>query len=145
MTTNNQSELKGLAKDLRRLLYLNQAQTFTIQSILENPICQPILKDIIKKQVNAMNYVRNEIKSRDKADTWQLIQNELDSDRMHDIALHIDFIADISNLAEITDILQEHYNEHIIVFLSAYFAKYPLIHGNNMQALFGWTLITVIH
>lgn len=37
MTTNNQSELKGLAKDLRRLLYLNQAQTFTIQSIQFNP------------------------------------------------------------------------------------------------------------
>ena len=111
MTTNKELELKGLAKDLRRLLYLNQAQTFTIQSILANPICQPILKDIIKKQVNAMNYVRNEIKSRDKADTWQLIQNELDSDRMHDIALHIDFIADIANLSQITEILQEHYNE----------------------------------
>jgi hypothetical protein len=113
MTTNSQSELKGLAKDLRRLLYLNQAQTFTIQSILANQICQPILKDIIKKQVNAMNYVKNEIKSRDKADTWQTIQNELDSDRMHDIAVHIDFIADIANLAEITEILQEHYNEQI--------------------------------
>ncbi len=113
MTTNSQSELKGLAKDLRRLLYLNQAQTFTIQSILANPICQPILKDIIKKQVNAMNYVKNEIKSRDKADTWQTIQNYLDSDRMHDIALQIDFIADIANLAEITEILQEHYNEQI--------------------------------
>jgi hypothetical protein len=32
---------------------------------------------------------------------------------MHDIALHIDFIADIANLAEITEILQEHYNEQI--------------------------------
>ena len=113
MTTNSQSELKGLAKDLRRLLYLNQAQTFTIQSILANPICQPILKDIIKKQVNAMNYVKDEIKRRDKKDTWQPIQNELNSDRMHDIALHIDFIADIANLADITEILQEHYNEQI--------------------------------
>lgn len=113
MTTNKELELKGLAKDLRRLLYLNQAQTFTIQSILANPICQPILKDIIKKQVNAMNYVRDEIKRRDQKDTWQPIQNELNSDRMHDIALHIDFIADIANLADITEILQEHYNEQI--------------------------------
>ena len=113
MTTNKELELKGLAKDLRRLLYLNQAQTFTIQSILANPICQPVLKDIIKKQVNAMNYVKDEIKSRDKKDTWQPIQNELNSDRMHDIALHIDFIADIANLADITDILQEHYNEQL--------------------------------
>jgi hypothetical protein len=113
MTTNKDAELKGLAKDLRRLLYLNQAQTFTIQSILANPICQPILKDIIKKQINAMNYVKNEIKSRDKADTWQTIQDELNSDRMHDIALHIDFISDIANLAEITEILQEHYNEQL--------------------------------
>jgi hypothetical protein len=113
MTTNKDAELKGLAKDLRRLLYLNQAQTFTIQSILENPICQPILKDIIKKQINAMNYVRDEIKRRDHKDTWKPIQNELDSDRMHDIAVHIDFISDIANLAEITDILQEHYNEQL--------------------------------
>ena len=113
MTTNKDAELKGLAKDLRRLLYLNQAQTFTIQSILSNPICQPILKDIIKKQVNAMNYVKDEIKSRDKKDTWQPIQNELNSDRMHDIALHIDFIADIANLSQITEILQEHYNEQL--------------------------------
>jgi len=113
MTTNKDAELKGLAKDLRRLLYLNQAQTFTIQSIIANPICQPILKDIIKKQVNAMNYVRDEIKRRDHKDTWKPIQNELDSDRMHDIAVHIDFISDIANLAEITDILQEHYNEQL--------------------------------
>ena len=113
MTTNKDAELKGLAKDLRRLLYLNQAQTFTIQSILANPICQPVIKDIIKKQVNAMNFVKDEIKRRDHKDTWQPIQNELNSDRMHDIAVHIDFISDIANLADITEILQEHYNEQL--------------------------------
>ena len=43
----------------------------------------------------------------------QPIQNELDSDRMHDIAIHIDFIADIANLSDITEILQEHYNEQL--------------------------------
>ena len=109
----NTPELKGLAADLRRLLYLNQITTFTIDAIMSNSICQPIIKDIIKKQINAMNYVKNEIKSRDSANTWQPIQNELDGDRMHDIAIHIDFIADIANLADITEILQEHYNEQL--------------------------------
>lgn len=113
MTTNKDAELKGLAKDLRRLLYLNQITSFTIQSIISNKICQPIIKDIIQKQVNAMNYVKNEIKRRDHKDTWQPIQNELNSDRMHDIALHIDFISDIANLADITEILLEHYNEQL--------------------------------
>jgi hypothetical protein len=109
----NTPELKGLAADLRRLLYLNQITTFTIDAIMSNSICQPIIKDIIKKQINAMNYVKTEIKRRDSANTWQPIQNELDSDRMHDIAIHIDFIADIANLADITEILQEHYNEQL--------------------------------
>ena len=65
----NTPELKGLAADLRRLLYLNQITTFTIDAIMSNSICQPIIKDIIKKQINAMNYVKMEIKRRDSANT----------------------------------------------------------------------------
>lgn len=39
---------------------------------------------------------------------WDKVNSDLTDDRLHDLALHIDFIAPIRNIAEITEVLKEH-------------------------------------
>jgi hypothetical protein len=50
---------------------------------------------------------------RGNAASWESIYEDINSDRLHDIALHMDFIAPVKNIAEITEILQEHSMESV--------------------------------
>ena len=111
--TNYDTHLHNLGLSLRRLLYLNQLQMFTIDWIKANPICQPWIKNVVNNQVNAMKHFQNELKQLDTANKWQPIQNDISSDRIHDIALHLDVISKVNEIAEITAVVEQYINEQL--------------------------------
>jgi hypothetical protein len=53
-----------------------------------------------------MKAMRNDLMWRGSPDTWTTVYDDLNSDRLHDIALHMDVIAPAMNIAEVTAILQ---------------------------------------
>jgi hypothetical protein len=86
---------------------------FTIDWIKANPICQPWIKNVVNNQVNAMKHFQNELKQLDTANKWQPIQNDISSDRIHDIALHLDVISKVNEIAEITAVVEQYINEQL--------------------------------
>ena len=111
--TNYDTHLSNLAVTLKRLLYLNQLQLFTIEWIKANPICQPWIKNTLNNQVNAMKHFQNELKRLDTNDKWQPIQADITSDKMHDIALHLDVISKVNEISEITAVVERYINEQL--------------------------------
>jgi len=111
--TNYDTHLSNLAVTLKRLLYLNQLQLFTIDWIKANPICQPWIKNTLNNQVNAMKHFQNELKRLDSNDKWQPIQSDITSDKMHDIALHLDVVSKVNEIEEITAVVEQYINDKL--------------------------------
>ena len=102
------TQFEQFTTDLRRVLYLQQILRYSQEGLRTNPLTPPWMKAHINNSHNQMKAMRNDLMVRGKADTWDTICDDLNSDRLHDLALHLDFIAPVVNIAEITDILQEH-------------------------------------
>lgn len=102
------SLIKHFTIDLRRILYLNEITLYTLQSIKQNEVTPQWLKVAINNQINCIKNLKAELSRRGSQESWDSIYEDITDDRMHDIALHMDFIAPVRNIAQITSILQEH-------------------------------------
>jgi hypothetical protein len=102
------SLIKHFTTDLRRLLYMNEITLFTLQSMKGNAVTPQWLKVAINNQINCIKNLKAELSRRGSQESWDAIYEDITDDRMHDIALHMDFIAPVRNIAQITSILQEH-------------------------------------
>ncbi len=100
--------IKHFTTDLRRILYLNEITLYTLQSIKKNEVTPQWLKVAINNQNNCVKNLKAELSRRGSQESWDSIYEDITDDRMHDIALHMDFIAPVRNIAQITSILQEH-------------------------------------
>lgn len=92
--------------DLRRILYLQEILMYSLDAMKSNPVTPPWLKYACNNNVNSMKHIKSELARRGSADSWQEIYEDISDDRLHDIALHIDFIAPVKNIAQITAIMQ---------------------------------------
>jgi hypothetical protein len=111
---------EDLMKDLRRLLYLNTITSVTLDAILNNPYCEGVnrkdtedLKKAIRRQISAICIVKTELKLIGTSESWQAIEDDFTSERIEDIGLLLDFIAKVHNVADVTKVLQEIYNEQL--------------------------------
>jgi len=111
---------EDLMKDLRRLMYLNTITSVTLDAILNNPYCEGVnrkdtedLKKAIRRQISAIGIVKTELKLIGTSESWQAIEDDFTSERIEDIGLLLDFIAKVHNVADVTKVLQEIYNEQI--------------------------------
>lgn len=122
MTTNNQSygeiAFKDLMNDLRRLMYLNRITGVTLDAILNNPYCTgenrkdtEDLKKAIRRQISAIGIVKTELKLIGTSESWHTIEDDFTSERIEDIGLLVDFISEVKNVAEVTNVLQDIFNE----------------------------------
>lgn len=103
-----QQLIKHFTIDLRRLLYMNEITLFTLQSMKQNGVTPQWLKVAINNQTNCIKNLKAELSRRGSKESWDSIYEDITDDRLHDIALHMDFIAPVRNIAQITQILQEH-------------------------------------
>jgi hypothetical protein len=106
--------------DLKRLLYLNTITGVTLDGILNNPYCvgenrkdTEDLKKAIRRQISAIDIVKTELKLIGTSESWQVIEEDFTSERIEDIGVLIDFISGVKNVAEVTKVLQEIFNEQL--------------------------------
>lgn len=111
---------KDLMNDLRRLMYLNTITGVTLDAILENPYCTgenrkdtEDLKKAIRRQISAIGIVKTELKLIGTSESWHTIEDDFTSERIEDIGLLLDFISGVKNVAEVTNVLQEIFNEQL--------------------------------
>lgn len=104
---SKQHSIEQLEIDLKRLLKLNKITTFTLESIKTNRIVQPWLSDACNKVINSHTFIEREIRLRDDAGVFPTIKAALEQDIVHDIALHMDLIMKLDNVAEATAIIEE--------------------------------------
>jgi hypothetical protein len=111
---------EDLMKDLRRLMYLNTITSVTLDAILNNPYCEGVnrkdtedLKKAIRRQISAIGIVKTELKLIGTSESWQAIEDDFTSERIEDIGLLLDFISKVHNVADVTKVLQEIYNEQL--------------------------------
>jgi hypothetical protein len=124
MTPTNKSygeiAFRDLMNDLRRLLYLNTITSVTLDAILNNPYCigenrkdTEDLKKAIRRQISAIGIVKTELKLIGTSESWHVIEEDFTSERIEDIGVLIDFISGVKNVAEVTKVLQEIFNEQL--------------------------------
>jgi hypothetical protein len=71
------------------------------------------LKRAISRQISAMEIIRTELKLFGNSDSWHVLEQDYTSERIEDIGLLLDFISGVKNVAEVTKVLQEIFNEQI--------------------------------
>ena len=123
MTTNKsygEIAFEDLMNDLRRLMYLNTITGVTLDAILKNPYCTgenrkdtEDLKKAIRRQISAIGIVKTELKLIGTSESWHTIEDDFTSERIEDIGLLLDFISGVKNVAEVTNVLQEIFNEQL--------------------------------
>ena len=124
MTPTNKSygeiAFEDLMNDLRRLLYLNTITSVTLDAILNNPYCigenrkdTEDLKKAIRRQISAIGIVKTELKLIGTSESWHVIEDDFTSERIEDIGVLIDFISGVKNVAEVTNVLQDIFNEQL--------------------------------
>jgi hypothetical protein len=124
MTPTNKSygeiAFRDLMNDLRRLLYLNTITGVTLDGILNNPYCvgenrkdTEDLKKAIRRQISAIGIVKTELKLIGTSESWHVIEDDFTSERIEDIGVLIDFISGVKNVADVTKVLQEIFNEQL--------------------------------
>jgi len=62
----------------------------------------------MNNSINGATAFKNALMVRSHNIKWDKVNSDLTDDRLHDLALHIDFISPIRNIAEITEVLKEH-------------------------------------
>jgi hypothetical protein len=124
MTPTNKSygeiAFEDLMNDLRRLLYLNTITGVTLDAILNNPYCigenrkdTEDLKKAIRRQISAIGIVKTELKLIGTSESWHVIEDDFTSERIEDIGVLLDFISGVKNVAEVTNVLQDIFNEQL--------------------------------
>lgn len=110
--TNEMTEAKQFAADLRRNLFLAAIAHYNLTDFLQSSVVAlPKMKGVkqgIKNVIREIDFMQKQIMLTTIPETWDAIKADLNSEYMHDLNLHIDCVMDVKNLAQITDILNEH-------------------------------------
>jgi hypothetical protein len=106
-------EIKALANDMRRVLYMSKIIEVSAQGLSENAYCSQKIRKAISRLQNAMHLLTIEMKVEGSSESWQVIEEDYTSERIEDIGLLLDFISGVKNVAEVTNVLQEIFNEQL--------------------------------
>jgi hypothetical protein len=101
-----EQKINEFAKTLRRVLYLFQILEYNLDDLKTNSNSSPT----INNEVRLFNYRIKALKSEIKykvGDNWKHVNQELNSDRLHDISLLLERISNVDNISEITEIINQ--------------------------------------
>jgi len=101
-------QIKNFAKDLRRLLYLQQILGYSVQCMKDNPLTPSWLKVDIGNLNNSCRRLMADLADKGVGGHFKAIQEDVGADRLHDISLHIDAIADVVNIEALTGIITKY-------------------------------------
>ena len=102
------TQTEQFTTDLKRILYLQEILRYSQEAIKSNPVTPSWFKTHMNNSINGATAFKNALMVRSPNIKWDKVNSDLTDDRLHDLALHIDFIAPIRNIAEITEVLKEH-------------------------------------
>lgn len=92
---------------MKRLLYLKKILNYTQQELGLSQYCPAYVRDYIVTDIKKFNYFYKEMQWRHKNIDYSKVEEELSQDKLHDLALHIDFMMQVVNVAEVTDSLKQ--------------------------------------
>lgn len=101
---------KCFVDDLRRSLYLMQIMKYTLTDFKQSSVMPTFMKVDCNNMLNSI--ARFFADCRDKnPKTWDLVQQDLSREQLHDISLLLDFASNISNVGTLVEVLNEHLKE----------------------------------
>ena len=104
----NDHQVKEFTEHTRRALYLKQILVHTLNSIYELPLPtgNPI-KPNIKIILSALKRYEDDMIMKCKGNRLKAVEDDLGSDRLHDLSLIIDSLNSVSNLSDVLNLLEQ--------------------------------------
>jgi len=94
--------------DLRRVLINGQIQTANLKWLKDNSLCPPRLKYAINNAVNANRRLFEEIREHYPKDSQERIDKDLTSERIQDINVLMDLVAQLEDVGLVNEELERH-------------------------------------
>lgn len=107
MTVGNEKRMKRFTAELQRVLYLLQITNHSIEALKDSSLCRTQLKVALNNIVNSNKRLVQVTTINRNGDSCADVLQDISSDRLHDISLHIDEIMNAQNISEITEILKQ--------------------------------------
>jgi hypothetical protein len=100
--------IKIFTQSFRRVLYLQTLLKYNIEDLKRLSVTPSVIKDNAHRLLNAINYSQSDMMCRTTPANWDAVRSDLNSDQLHDISLFLDTIADIKNIEDIRQVIEEH-------------------------------------
>jgi len=100
-----EQKVNQFAIDLRRLLFLSRMFNYSLEWMRTSEVTPTYLKSDIKHIQDSIERLYRHMKN-DNPKSWERVAQELDKDRLHDLSLLIDEVAEAVNIEEITEVLK---------------------------------------
>lgn len=107
MTLTKDPRFKHFASDILRILYLQKLLEYNLKSIQESKFIKSWLKVDANNIISAMNRLRADISDAGKGGSWNIIMDDIHSDRLHDISVLLETVRNITNINDIITTIQE--------------------------------------
>jgi len=101
-----EEKLKMFVTDLRRALYLSKIYLYSLEWMKAGELCPSYLKQDISNIQNSINRMLNDMMARSTPEMWGKVFMEISKDDLHDLAGLIDCMYDVTNIAEITQVIE---------------------------------------
>lgn len=109
MNTNEQrhaARIKLYATDLRRVLYFAQLYSYALEWLMQSEAgISSGMKTNAGNIRNAMKRFSDSVRLMGTPEHWEAINQDLNNDRLHDIALLLEEVANVQNVDEIVEII----------------------------------------
>jgi hypothetical protein len=102
-----QQEIKYFTDSLRRTLYISKILLYEADTLKTCKNTPKKIKGGCKSVENAIHFLLAESMCEVTSKTWDSVRQELSRDELHDISQLLELMADVKNVAEITEILRE--------------------------------------
>lgn len=109
-----EKQAKHFAQFLRRTLILMRLMKYNMDHIRHESYLPGEYKQRCAGFVNSINMFLGFQKSKAKTATWNEINADLEHDRLHDISLLIDEVADIKDITPIIEAIREGKKNYIV-------------------------------
>lgn len=97
----------GFALTLRRILYLAVLFDYNVQELRDIPITPSHMKVELNNIFNSLNRFIKSCKFRTTVEVWEQINQDVSKDQLHDIAILIDEVSDVTDITGIIDAIRK--------------------------------------
>ncbi len=102
---SDDAKIKSFVVDIRRTLYLSKLFLYNLDWMKSSELCPTYMKGDISNITNSIHRLLNDMMCKDPQ-RWEKVKIDLSKDKLYDLLLLIDCMADIDNIAEITEVIQ---------------------------------------